>query len=549
MKFILIFGLFFHFLFLISCSFSQFSLPNHLSVLLKHNPISQRNGIGLLVEAGSSHEPRNVQGLAHLLEHMLFMSSNKYPKEGYFKEILAKSSGHSNAMTTDTLTVYFFDIDSHSPNFELIADVFSRFFIDPIIQEETLSREINAVHNEYENDLNSNEWRFQELMRTLADPKSAFNHFCIGNRDTLKIKNENGELKDIIQEFYNKFYVSSKMHLFVNSNLPIKKIYQMVSNLFGKIPYKPPFKLPKHLIERKRAFPNSILGSLAWYKPIGNLKMMSIIFPLEDLQLLKIGKENHYFNYIERIIKDRSENSIYTQLKKEELILSLEIGKFDRYYKLRVMSVKFLLTTKGVGNVEKILQIFFDGLQKLKTQAIDKSFFKKIGIRNFVSFLFREKMQFLDEIVQTLLEIKDGQKFEENEILRKEIFVNFDEKVISKIFDRLIPEKSIVIFASEDFSRKNERFKAFHRIKNWSPDETVIINDFKFEQKFLDSSVKRLKVEAEVENDRKILRFYVKGGATKTSIMSEKNLDKFEEIMKINYAFEKMPLSVMLFFN
>lgn len=546
MKFVFLSYLFFNFLLIISCSYSQFSLPNHLSVLLKQSPITHRNGIGILVEAGSSHEPRNVQGLAHLLEHMLFMASNKYPKEGYFKELLGNSHGYSNAMTNDIFTVYFFDIDSHSANFELIADVFSRFFIDPILQEETLSREINAVNNEYENDLNSNEWRFQELMRTLANPKSPFNHFCIGNRDTLKINSEKGRLKDIIKEFYDKFYVSSKMHLFINSNLPMNKMKKMASNIFGKIPYKPPFKLPNHLKEKKLAYPNSILGSLAWYKPIGNLKMISVLFPFENLQLLKLGRENHYFYFIEKIIKDKSENSIYTQLKKEELIVSLDIGRFDRYYQLRVMSVRFLLTAKGVGNVEKILQIFFDGLKKLKKQAIKKSYFKKIGIRNFVSFLFKDKMPFHEETIQTLFELRDGQKFEKNEILRREIFVNFDEKVISRIFDRLIPEKSIIVFASEDYSEKSGRFKAFHRIKYWSAGETAIINDFKFEQQFIESSLKRFKVESEVENDRRILRFYVKG-VTKSSIMSEKSLDKFENIMKINYAFEKMSPSVTIY--
>jgi secreted Zn-dependent insulinase-like peptidase len=546
MKHILISFVLFHSLFLVYSSYSQFSLPNRLSVLLKHSPFTNRNGIGILVEAGSSHEPRNFQGLAHLLEHMLFMASKKYPKEGYFKELLGKSHGNSNAMTSDTFTVYFFDINAHSPNFELIADVFSRFFIDPILHEETLSREINAVNNEYENDLNSNEWRFQELMRTLADPQSAFNHFCIGNRDTLKINSERGNLKNIMIEFYEKFYVSSKMHLFINSNLPIKKMKKIAVDIFGRIPSRPPFKLPIHLKNRKLAFPNHILGSLAWYKPIGNLKMMSIIIPFEDEELLKLGKNDHYFYYIEKIIKDKSKGSIYSQLKNRELILSLDIGRFDRFYKLRIMSVRFLLTAKGVGNVEKILQIFYDGLKKLKPKIMQYTSFKKIGIRNFISFVFREKLPFHEEIIQTLFELREGQKFEQNEILKREIFVNFDKKAINRIFDRFIPEKSIVIFASEDFLTKPQRFKAYlkNKLQYWRKNEPIIINNFKFEQQFIDSSFKRFKSDNDIENDRRILRFYVKG-EIKTSLMSEKILNKFEKIMQIYYAFERMPLRVI----
>lgn len=64
------------------------------------------------VDVGSWHEPEEYPGLAHFLEHMLFLGSDKYPLMGHFDDLLAESGGMSNAYTDDLNTNYFFEIGS-----------------------------------------------------------------------------------------------------------------------------------------------------------------------------------------------------------------------------------------------------------------------------------------------------------------------------------------------------------------------------------------------------------------------------------------------------
>lgn len=45
------------------------------------------------VFAGSGNEPDSIPGLAHFLEHMLFLGSEKYPKENDFEEFLTLHGG------------------------------------------------------------------------------------------------------------------------------------------------------------------------------------------------------------------------------------------------------------------------------------------------------------------------------------------------------------------------------------------------------------------------------------------------------------------------
>lgn len=47
-------------------------------------------------------------GLAHFLEHMLFLGNKKYPGESDFDSFCASSAGYSNAWTSMDRTVYHY---------------------------------------------------------------------------------------------------------------------------------------------------------------------------------------------------------------------------------------------------------------------------------------------------------------------------------------------------------------------------------------------------------------------------------------------------------
>lgn len=53
----------------------------------------------LAVGAGSFLDPPGRQGLAHLLEHMLFMGSRRFPSENAYDDYLTRHGGSSNAYT------------------------------------------------------------------------------------------------------------------------------------------------------------------------------------------------------------------------------------------------------------------------------------------------------------------------------------------------------------------------------------------------------------------------------------------------------------------
>ncbi|KAK6035998.1 peptidase, M16 family, partial [Cooperia oncophora] len=59
-------------------------LTNGLRVLLVSDPTTDKSAAAMDVNVGSLMDPWELQGLAHFCEHMLFLGTDKYPKENEF---------------------------------------------------------------------------------------------------------------------------------------------------------------------------------------------------------------------------------------------------------------------------------------------------------------------------------------------------------------------------------------------------------------------------------------------------------------------------------
>ena len=70
----------------------------------------KRAAASMAVGVGSFRDTREMQGMAHFVEHMLFMGSEKFPGENDFDEFVSTHGGFDNAYTDMEETVFAFDI-------------------------------------------------------------------------------------------------------------------------------------------------------------------------------------------------------------------------------------------------------------------------------------------------------------------------------------------------------------------------------------------------------------------------------------------------------
>ena len=97
--------------------YQLFKLKNDLQVLLIEDN-NQAGGKGepmayvsLSVNVGSFNDPPHRQGLAHFLEHMVFMGSERHPEESAYSDHVSANGGYCNAYTEFEWTNYHFEVN------------------------------------------------------------------------------------------------------------------------------------------------------------------------------------------------------------------------------------------------------------------------------------------------------------------------------------------------------------------------------------------------------------------------------------------------------
>ena len=183
------------------------SLDNDIKYASIEDESIDKSFLIVSVNVGSIAENLELQGLAHFTEHMLFLGSKKFPNENHFDEFVSKNGGYSNAYTDTYQTVYYFSVLNNS--FEESIDIFSRFFIDPLFDENSVDREINAIESEHNKNIQQDIWRISYLTDIISKDGSMINKFSTGNLESLQKPN----VREEMIKFYKKYYISSNIKI------------------------------------------------------------------------------------------------------------------------------------------------------------------------------------------------------------------------------------------------------------------------------------------------------------------------------------------------
>jgi secreted Zn-dependent insulinase-like peptidase len=336
------------------------TLPNHLKVLLVNDPQAERFSASLAVNVGSFQDPRDQQGLAHFLEHMLFLGTEKYPEPGDYQSYVNTHGGSNNAYTSSDTTNYFFDIKPSA--YEGALDRFAQFFTTPLFSEYLTQREKNAVDSEYKAKLKDESRRNNQAFKTLLNNNHPYSGFSVGNLDTLKDRPEN-PLRQQLLSLYKEYYFSENMALVLITNLPHEKMATLAKRYFSDIPSK---QAPT-----KHTYP-ALLSTgqpqLQFVKPLIDSNTLSFQYQID-------AQENNYktrpTRYISYILGNENEGSLYASLKADGLINSLSAGVSPDYGNNAFFTITAHLTNHGLANIDTIAQRIFATIGLLQSTPIN----------------------------------------------------------------------------------------------------------------------------------------------------------------------------------
>jgi insulysin len=424
------------------CSYRHIVLANKLKILLVSDPDTEKSCACMNVKAGSMLDPSNAQGLAHFLEHMLFLGTEKYPEENYYSSFLNSHGGSSNAYTAQEETVYYFDILNDS--FLEALEIFSTFFTTPLFTETAIKREINAVDSENSKNIQSDMWRQFQLFKFMGNQEHPFSSFSTGNSETLLTIPESLGLniRDIVIEFYYKYYSANIMSLVVIGNNSLDDLEVSVKESFSAVK-NINLTIPKY---SREAFSSKECSKICEVVPCKDLKELDISFPLDSVEHLYLIKP---ISYISHLIGHESKGSILSALKKKGYANSLSSYKYPSLSCFSCFCIKIELTEEGLDNIDCVISCVFSYLGMLIRDNLPDWIGKEIQDIADMNFLYRSKRS----PSSTAISLSDNMHLypKEHVLCGDSLVFDLNTSLCKEFLSHCIPSNSIIMVKNKKY--------------------------------------------------------------------------------------------------
>ncbi|WP_405122758.1 pyrroloquinoline quinone biosynthesis protein PqqF [Pseudomonas sp. M20] len=185
------------------------TLANGLRVTLRHAPGLKRSAAALRVAAGSHDVPLAWPGLAHFLEHLLFLGTERFPANEGLMAYVQGHGGQVNASTRERTTDFFFELPTQafSAGLERLSDMLARprkNLDDQLREREVLQAEFVAWSQD-----TAAQQQFAVYEGLPAE--HPLRGFHAGNRDSLQV--EQPAFQQALKDFHQQFYQTGQMTL------------------------------------------------------------------------------------------------------------------------------------------------------------------------------------------------------------------------------------------------------------------------------------------------------------------------------------------------
>ncbi|MHC8397273.1 pyrroloquinoline quinone biosynthesis protein PqqF [Pseudomonas sp. LB3P93] len=185
------------------------TLANGLRVTLRHAPDLKRCAAALRIFAGSHDVPLAWPGLAHFLEHLLFLGTERFPTGQGLMAYVQGHGGQVNARTSERTTDFFFELppQAFTDGLERLSDMLAH----PRLNLDDQRREREVLHAEFV--AWSRDATAQQQF-ALFDGLSAVHPlraFHAGNRYSLPVPQP--EFQNALKDFHQQFYQTGQMTL------------------------------------------------------------------------------------------------------------------------------------------------------------------------------------------------------------------------------------------------------------------------------------------------------------------------------------------------
>ncbi|AET00720.2 insulin-degrading enzyme [Medicago truncatula] len=425
-------------------------LENGLEALVVHDPrITTKDDnknegrqvkmccAAMTIGVGSLHAPKRVQGLPHLLEHMLVEGSQKFSEKKDYLSYISEHGGSTDEFTNTEHCNFSFQVNGKFLKGALRR--FAHIFIEPLLSKEILEAEVNAVESEFNE--RKEEWKLVHdglLCHTSREGHPYNNVFLCGNRGSLMgEKDDCDDLHKEVLKFHRKEYHAEKMKLVIISGETLDGLQGWIEKLFDSIKKCPAKKVEsrkrKRILSKRPVWKSGeqyhiVLETL-------NTNILVVSWILLSLRNVYEHKPDRYISYF---LNQEGTGSLISLLKDKGLAKSLtaEIGD-GICHTANIFSIRIGLTNSGILEINKIIGLIYEYLTLLRDSP-PEWMFKEIQSVGELAFNFGEEndqREYAVKLSENLLQYPP-----KHVIYADHLYEKWNEPLIKQVLGYFLPE-------------------------------------------------------------------------------------------------------------
>lgn len=221
---------------------TSFSLPKYYSKTLENGlqvvviPLQNQSGViqsNVFYRVGSRNEVMGKSGIAHMLEHLSFKSTQNL-KAGEFDEIVKGFGGVNNASTSFDYTRYY--IKSSTENLDRSLELFAELMSNLSLKDEEFQPERNVVAEErlWRTDNSPMGYLYFRFFNT-AYVYHPYHWTPIGFMEDIK----SWSIEDI-RAFYETYYQPQNAIVVVSGDVSVDSVFESAEKHFGMLKNRTP---------------------------------------------------------------------------------------------------------------------------------------------------------------------------------------------------------------------------------------------------------------------------------------------------------------------
>ncbi len=204
-------------------------LPNGLTLLVKENHSAPVVAVLASVQVGYFHEPDRLNGISHVIEHMLFKGTPRRPEDEQIAREVRELGGIVNAGTYYEETSYY--VVAPSQHLERVMEIQADAIQNSLIDPDELAKEIEVIVQESLQKRDNPTAMLIESLYALAFDQHRIRRWRIGHPETLRAFH-----RDDLVQFLQETYRPENIVLTVVGDVETAQVQELARRYWADLP-------------------------------------------------------------------------------------------------------------------------------------------------------------------------------------------------------------------------------------------------------------------------------------------------------------------------